>query len=127
MKASHYILDEKGEVKEEKDLMVWAKWFENNREKRLIESDVVGSYRVSTVFLGLDYNFTGTRVPILFETMVFDVEKTEIELVGRKSMIYKTLDLDGMFEQYETRVQAETGHKEIIKNVEMHNKETKNE
>ncbi|MCK4858907.1 MAG: hypothetical protein KAT58_13115 [candidate division Zixibacteria bacterium] len=31
----------------------------------------MGKARVSTVFLGLDHNFSGEGHPVLFETMVF--------------------------------------------------------
>ena len=44
-------------------------WFWERRE-RFLANDQVGSFRVSTVFLGLDHNFGG-GVPHLWETMIF--------------------------------------------------------
>lgn len=33
---------------------------------------------ISTVFMGIDHNFTGSGRPILFETMVFGLPDTEV-------------------------------------------------
>lgn len=63
-----YILNDKGEPVKEPDLMKWAQWLENaNRE---VAKTKVGEALVSTVFLGLDYNF-GQGPPVLWETLVF--------------------------------------------------------
>lgn len=52
------------------DLFEWAEWFQNSN--RTIGNTVVGNdVKVSTVFLGLDHNFSGEGEPILFETMIF--------------------------------------------------------
>ena len=47
----------------------WAHWFES--ANRIVQQQWVGNYYVSTVFLGIDHNFSGSGAPILFETMVF--------------------------------------------------------
>lgn len=53
------------------DLMTWAKWFEtSDRHVAIEETD---GYCVSTVFLGLDHQFSDGP-PLLFETMVFGSE-----------------------------------------------------
>jgi hypothetical protein len=65
-----YILSDKTPVPEH-DLMVWARWMEE--ADRQVASDVFGHVQVSTIFLGLDYQF-GDGLPILFETMVFGGE-----------------------------------------------------
>lgn len=52
-----------------KDLLKWAKWFETG--ERIVQWTKKGKIRVSTVFLGLDHNFTGSGKPLLFETMIF--------------------------------------------------------
>lgn len=47
----------------------WGAWFETaDRRVRLTR---VGPYHVSTVFLGMDHNFSEAGAPILFETMVY--------------------------------------------------------
>jgi hypothetical protein len=49
------------------DLIEWATWLET--ADRVVFQTVVGAWRVSTVFLGLDHGFGG--LPLLFETMIF--------------------------------------------------------
>lgn len=52
----------------EPDLGVWAHWFET--EDRVVFQAEVGASIVSTVFLGVDYQFDDGP-PLLFETMIF--------------------------------------------------------
>jgi len=40
-------------------------------DERIVGRTDVDSYRVSTVFLGIDHNWYPTGPPVLFETMVF--------------------------------------------------------
>ena len=85
-----YILTEDHQVVPEPDLFVWARWFES--ADRHVAETLVGPYRVSTVFLGLDHDFGGvrglrlealgleiqtSRPPLIFETMVFDNSREE--------------------------------------------------
>ncbi len=89
----HYILDENGEVIAV-DLLTWAQWFENNNNRTLAYTEL-DSCNISTVFLGINHNWTmppnGKRTiddgwevsqenkdphvpdwtPVLFETMIF--------------------------------------------------------
>lgn len=66
-----YILDEDGTPREEADVLVWGKWFEDNAAKRIVAADEIeGGARVSTVFLGLDHDYGDGR-PVLWETMIF--------------------------------------------------------
>ena len=53
--------------------MEWTKQFEDmsKADNRHVSEDYVGSYHISTVWLGLDHNYFGGR-PLLFETMVFN-------------------------------------------------------
>ncbi len=92
----HYIL-EGTEVVEVKDLMEWAKWLES--ADRHVAKDESHGVKVSTVFIGLDYNF-GSGPPLLFETMVF----------GGK--------LDGEVNRYSTWQEAETGHEAMKGRIE---------
>lgn len=66
--SDKYILDEKGNPVPEPDLLKWAKWFET--ANRRVARDQIGDSKISTVFLGVDYNFTEGQ-PLLWETMVF--------------------------------------------------------
>jgi len=72
-----YILDGHTPV-EVDDPLTWGRWFETaNRVVRKTETKAkydgtpVGLIQVSTVFLGLDHNLSGSGEPVLFETMVF--------------------------------------------------------
>jgi hypothetical protein len=50
----------------------WSAWFEFHYHERIVARTVVQEgVEVSTVFLGLDHNYSQTGPPILFETMVF--------------------------------------------------------
>lgn len=51
------------------DMMTWARWFQD--ADRSIGDDRIGNARVSTVFLGINYNMRMGGEPILFETMIF--------------------------------------------------------
>jgi len=64
-----YILNQRGEPVAERELLVWAKWFES--ANRRVGSTSIGDYTVSTVFLGMDHNFRSVGPPVLWETAVF--------------------------------------------------------
>lgn len=64
----HYIL--RGhEVLAVDDFMLWAMWYEDGN--RIVKQEQIGDYWVSTVFLGLDHNWSFQGPPIVFETMIF--------------------------------------------------------
>ena len=64
---------------------------------KVVDKTRIGEMEVSTVFLGLNHNFTMQGPPILFETMVF----------GQP-------DDDEICERYETWDEAQKGHDEIV-------------
>jgi hypothetical protein len=105
-----FILDENGEAVEETDLLKWAKWFEDSCHPdntwRRVALTSVGKYTISTVFLAVDYNFTDSRKPILFETMVFNEESRECG---------ENFDID--IERYSTKKEALAGHEKIVEKV----------
>ena len=63
-----YILDGHTPIPEA-DIRKWGRWFAT--AERHVARDKIGEADVSTVFLGLDHNFTGGGSPVLFETMIF--------------------------------------------------------
>ena len=110
-----YILDGH-EPKPCSDPLEWARWMEANKyaPRQLdpegmdvcrVGSTKVGNAWVSTVFLGVNYNFAEHGRPIVFETMVFGGS------------------LDNEQERYATWDEAETGHAAMVKRVS--EKETK--
>jgi hypothetical protein len=101
-----YILDDEHNVIGIKDLMVWAKWFEeaSTDKARVVAQDQVGDSFVSTVFLGLDHNWSLSGPPIVFETMVFG-----------------GID-DGRQWRYCTWKSAEAGHKKMVATIKKRKK-----
>lgn len=75
----------------------WGKFFEG--AKRHVADFQTENLRVSTVFLGLDHNFSGTGLPVLFETMVFGGPRDQEQ------------------RRYCTWEEAQAGHDEIVKSL----------
>lgn len=86
----NYILLPDRTIRAEPDLMTWAKWHEDS-ENRHLAKDRNDQYLVSTVFLGIDHNY-GEGEPILFETMVFEVKKGDIDYSGIEEERYTSYD-----------------------------------
>ncbi len=72
----YYVLDEEGKARQVQDGLEWARWFENARNRTVLETEIADGIRVSTVFLGIDHRLTITEglPPILWETMIFGGE-----------------------------------------------------
>jgi hypothetical protein len=64
-----------------------------------VRATVVGEAEISTVWMGIDHNFSGEGPPIIFETMVFDGE------------------MDGYQWRYATEAEAIAGHDEVVERV----------
>lgn len=96
MMRGHYVLVDKKPVLT--DLMVWAKSMENYEKRKVALNELCG-IDISTVFLGLDHNFSGIGPPLLFETIIF----------GGKC--------DGFCERYSTWEEAEEGHRRAVEMV----------
>ena len=98
MNLGHYILVNCVPV-EEPDLMKWAMWFERS-DNRTVAKTSIGTARISTVFLGLDFSWE-EGPPLLFETMVFGCP-----LLG------------DLMSRYSTWPEAEDGHRITVHKVE---------
>lgn len=96
-----YYIIENGVPKLEPDLNRWGKWFEQADDERRVGLTKVGKIEVSTVFLGLDHNYSHEGSPILFETMVFG---------GDGEPCWR----------YCTREEALTGHKKVVAYLRKH-------
>ena len=66
--------------------MIWAQWYSDHSKRRVAE-DYTRFYRLSSVFLGIDHNFSENGPPLLFETMLFEREAT-IKLFWGKLRTY---------------------------------------
>ncbi len=96
-----YVRDKTGEIREEPDILAWAEWL-GKADRHVGETTVeFGSAKVlvSTVFLGIDYDFTREGPPVLFETMVFNGAH------------------DGYQERYCSEEEARAGHERIVRMV----------
>jgi hypothetical protein len=76
------------------DLLEWAEWFQN-ADRSVSWTELSGNASVSTVFLGLNHNYSGGP-PLLFETAI--IRAGEFDIHSR----YGTWD------------EAERGHAEIV-------------
>ena len=79
-----YILKDKVPIRCD-DYEEWSNFLMTNRIVR--QDQLAGPILISTIFLGLDHNFSGEGDPILFETMMFGAPKLE-----GYQMRYKTWD-----------------------------------
>ena len=71
MQEHKYILEGHKPVPCE-DVLEWGRWMEDARktDNRRVARTEIGKVEISTVFLGLDHNFSDTGEPVLFETMI---------------------------------------------------------
>lgn len=97
MPREMYILDENNIPKPISDVEEWGMWME--KHSRIVRRTDYNEVTISTVFLGLDHNFSGDGAPVLFETMVF----------GGK--------LDEAQERYASWEGAVRGHDEWVRKV----------
>lgn len=99
-----YVLDENKKVKTTSSLSEWNQFLANG-EKRTVKRETVSGIFVSTVFLGIDHNFSTApgKGPILFETMWFQGEDNS-EVIRR----YRTWD------------QAMEGHNRSVSYIKEH-------
>lgn len=99
----YYILDAiTQEPVPESNVLIWARWFEERSDQRRVALTKVGNFEVSTVFLGINHNFSGKGPPLLYETMVFQIESSD----------------DLQCRRYSTRIEALEGHKNMVKSLE---------
>ena len=66
----NYILNDAGDPVAEPDVLTWAMWFQT-ADRTIGHAELRDDVVVSTVFLGLDHNFSRSGPPLLFETMIF--------------------------------------------------------
>jgi hypothetical protein len=78
------------------DLITWAKWFDVVGNRVVAFTQITSHVQVSTVFLGIDHNFSDKGPPLLFETMVFGGDNNEYQC------------------RWSTWDEAKRGHDEIV-------------
>lgn len=105
MGSGFYILNADGEPEACEDVLTWAHWM-GTADRHVAQDLDEGTgpddpkrIRVSTVFLGIDHDFFGSGIPVLWETMVFG---------GL---------LDGEQRRYQSRAEALRGHQTMCQRV----------
>jgi hypothetical protein len=89
------------------DTVAWAKWFESSQAERRVCFTQIKDVRVSTVFLGVDHNFSDDGQPILFETMVFGGA------------------MDGFQQRYCSWDDALVGHRHVLQDIYRNERESR--
>jgi len=79
----------------------WAAMF-GDMARRRVALTRIGPFEVSTVFLGLNHNFSRRGAPLLFETMTFGGGGFDMEGMN---------DCDG---RWSTWAEAEAGHRRAV-------------
>lgn len=88
------------------DSMAWGRLVED-RDYSTVAQHWVRGWKVSTVWLGLDHNFTSEGPPVIFETMIFAPKDVT---VGRDDTAVTMDGLDQYQERYATEESAQAGH-----------------
>ena len=91
-----YTLDKHDKPKLCEDTLKWAAWFETH-DRTVAVDDITSKIYVSTVFIGIDHNFSGKGLPILWESMIFNGA------------------LNGYTERYSSKKAALAGHERVVK------------
>jgi hypothetical protein len=110
VKLGYWILDENDQMIQV-DLMTWAMWIETGRN-RVIKQETFGDYQVSTVFLGLDHNFSHQGPPVLWETIAFIA--TEPKMVLGRLLTRKPKYIERCAGNKE---QAEAMHERMVERI----------
>lgn len=112
-----YRLDENHNLVRCRDVYEWARMFEAGN--RHVGDEEIGPLRVSTVFLGLDHNYSQKGPPLVFETMIFGPPE-DTAMFGRLAETRPALEMW----RYATWAEAETGHKVACEIARQHLAET---
>lgn len=94
------------------DTMAWARMHEDD-DYRTVAQHWVRGWMVSTVWLGIDHNFTRQGPPVIFETMIFAPKDVTIGREDREAeddAFGTVVDLDQYQERYATEEAAQAGH-----------------
>ena len=99
------------------DILRWGRAFGDGDSRRVAETQV-GDVWVSTIFMGLDHNYSRQGPPILFETMAFvgGVSADQLRDVFLAGNFIETLYVG--FARYATWDEAERGHADAVADVE---------
>ena len=110
MRSMFYKLDKDG-VPRTVSMEEWAFMFEDVGS-RVVKQEHVHDVLVSTVFLGFDHNYRPDGPPILWETMVFEENRTNDK---RDKERFPVVERDGYTERCSgNKEQAEAMHDRVV-------------
>jgi hypothetical protein len=96
------------------DFLVWAEWMAI--ADRRVALDMVGTIRLSTIFIGLDHQFS-EGPPLLFETMAFDESDQRTHTLSDLSATFSET-VDWIWGRYSTWEDALWSHKEWLEKLQ---------
>lgn len=110
VRGMQYTLDEHGQPVDCPDVLEWARWMGDGERRRVELTEVDPGVWVSTVYLGINHNFTGQGAPVLWETMVWtDIPDATDPL--------HSCDWHDIQRRYSSQLAARTGHFEVCEFV----------
>jgi len=78
-------------------------WAEMYGRERHIGDTHVNNIRVSTVWLGLNHNWSGQGPPLIFETVVFDADGNDLDQQRYPTLVAARAGHDQFVAKYRTR------------------------
>jgi len=107
------ILNEAKEVVVVRSAREWGEWMNSVENRRVAETSLNGWW-VSTVFLGINHDYSGAGPGIWFETMVFAEGKEPMvpELGGKLREHLTDMQL-----RYRTYAEATRGHEGLVEMI----------
>jgi hypothetical protein len=89
--------------------ITFGRWIDLHRDHSyvIVGKTVVGSWEVSTVWLGHDHNFLPGGPPLIFETMVFEIAESQSWFGPYREDV-------GEQWRYSTERQAREGHEVMV-------------
>lgn len=97
----YWTLDNEHNIVQTDDIYAWGRFKEDFDQNCRVGKTKVGTYEVSTVFVGLDLGLADNDPPLLFETLIFNEKGEAAHIPG----------LDGQSFRYYDWDEAEAGHK----------------
>lgn len=96
-----------------KPIKMWEYMIKSFYLPKHVGDEVVNGWHVSTIWFGLDHNWSEHSRPIIFETMIFQTHENPVHIK----------ELSDYLERYSTLEEAEQGHKKACEAVRYYTSE----
>lgn len=88
--------------------------------ERIVKQERIQDLWISTVFLGLDHNYSMEGPPVLFESLVFwEYEKPVTQIILGRMVEFNSEALDDTMRRYRTWDEALAGHKALVREARL--------